>query len=170
LTVLVSGGALAYAVFVFIPVRKTIAGNRVRMTQVREEIMEGDRLRLSLWTMDDELKAAQEFNRRWRQWDAKEILPKITEAAAADDRLTLERLDPHPHSNDFLATHEVEIIVSGTFSSVAQFLTRVESINQDHVEVTALSLNSPAGNGEHVTCELTLSIRGENADFSEKTE
>lgn len=171
LTLLVSGSAIAYVFFVFLPIQKSIAGLRSELDSKRKFILEAQQLGAKVIELEERMESARALVNDWREHAPSEdematfigqLSVLASEAGATPGRIT-------PRESIGLASlrrHPAELAVEGSFSQLSEFLRRLESLPKT-VWITKLNIQPTRENGEALRCEITFSVFADNSGNSD---
>lgn len=171
LTVLISGSALAYAFFVFLPTQRSIASIRSELAEQRNDVLELGSLENKIVGLDRRLAAVRATIDSWHEHapTAQETATFIgvvsqlaQQAGARVDHIT-------PRSVVKLAAlqqHPADVIVEGDFVQIADFLRRLEQ-RPETIWVTRLNLSASGEAGANVRCELSFIVFADNPGDSD---
>ena len=127
LTVLISGAALAYAFFVFLPMQRSIAGIREELKRQRTEVLELGKLNNEVVQLEQQIKAVRTTIDTWHEHAPSRqetatfigIVSQLAQQAGAH----VDRISPRTAvAMSSLVQHPADLSVKGTFSQVADFL------------------------------------------------
>lgn len=171
LTLLISGGALAYAFLIFLPIQRSITSLRTELAEKRQFILDAGSLGPRLAQLAVELEEAQAIVGAWREQSPSEeematfigqVSVLASEAGATPGRIT-------PRQAITLASlrrHPAELAVEGTFAQLCQFLGRLESLPKT-IWINDLTLQSVGENRATVRGEISFSVFADNSAKSD---
>jgi Tfp pilus assembly protein PilO len=167
---LFSGGAVAYALLLFLPMQAKTATLRSELATQREFVTQAISLNDSMAAVDKELHATRDFAAAWREASppAAQLAPTFgaITRCAADAGVEVLRFDPQPTAAlETVTRAPLSISCSGKFHEVLYFLELLESLPQTiWVNDMLLSAEQTASGG--TTCELSLVVFADNREGS----
>ena len=171
LTVLISGAALAYVSFVFLPTQKSIAGLRSELAQHRGEVLELGALETEIVGLQSRIDAVRATVDQWKEHAPTEqqaatfigVVSQLAQQAGA----RVERITPRSVVQmASLQKHPRELTVEGDFVQIADFLRRLEQ-RPETIWLTRLNLTASGKHGANVRCELSFTVFTDNSDNSD---
>lgn len=171
LTVLISGSALAYALFVFLPTQKSIASIRSELAEQRADVLELGTLENEIVGLERRIAATRETIDTWREHAPTEqetatfigvVTQLAQQANARMDRIT-------PRSAVKMAAlqqHPADLTVEGGFVQIADFLRMLE-LRPETIWVNRLNLTASGEAGVNVRCEVNFTVFADNPDNSD---
>ena len=171
LTVLISGAALAYAFFVFLPTQKSIASIRSELAAQRSEVLELGSLESEVVELQRRLEAVRSTIDTWKQHAPTEqetatfigVVSQLAQQAGA----RMERITPRSVVKmAALRQHPADLTVEGSFGQIADFLRRLEQ-RPETIWITRLNLSASGEAGASVRCELSFTVFADNPGDSD---
>jgi Tfp pilus assembly protein PilO len=170
-TLAVAGGAVLYAVAVFLPVQRTIAGVHGQAHEHAKYIKQTDQNYLACPSVEQSLRETNTYLARWREaaphsHEFSTFLGAIARVAS-DSQVSVKRFTPQTAIRwETLTEHPLETTVEGRFSQIHDFLQGLESLSPtiwvDSLEIQAIDQEQGTLRGE-----LSLKVFGENLDSSD---
>jgi len=170
ITGLMGAAAVAYVVFVFLPLQRSIDNVRRQINQRREEIVQSQTLTSSLAQSKLQLAAARDVSRAWRSHAPRQT-QLIAHAAsltqqAGEAGVAIDRLDPLPPSElNLLARQTVTMQFHAPFAAVFDFVRRLEML-PGSLSIRELRLQASDDSNATLRGELTLTIFADRADYA----
>lgn len=188
-TVALAAVTLGYVFFVFLPKQETIAEMRRELNQRQEFLLQVDRLRHSIRTVDEELTLAANYSQHWEDHSPSAITladfyEKLS-TAAAESGVVITKFNPQPVENmAHLCQLPVELSSEGTFGDTFQFLSKIETLettiwleslaiqrlekrrsttDRSHAEGTM----EPQMGGILVQCQIVMKVFANKSEFSD---
>lgn len=167
----ISLAALAYVLFVFLPVQRAIAKLSRQLKDKRLHVIQADQLNRPL--ADEKLRLA-EIRRHTDTWaqnapDPQELATfyaRISEQARQTD-VQLVKFEPQPPRNlQTLRQYGMALSIQGDFEQLFEFMTRIEKLPQT-IWPTHVSLSQPEGGAARLQCEMTLTFFGDLVDSTD---
>ncbi len=171
LTVAISGAALTYAFFVFIPMQKSIAEVRKQLTQQRSEVLELGKLESEVIRLERRIEAVRTTIDTWHEHAPTEqetatfigVVSQLAQQAGA----RVERISPRTAvAMSTLRQHPADLTVEGDFAQIAEFLHQLEQ-RPETIWITRLNLIASGETGANVLCELSFTVFADNPDNSD---
>jgi Tfp pilus assembly protein PilO len=171
LTVLISGSALAYAFFVFLPTQKSIASIRSELEKQRKDVLELGSLENEIVGLERRIADVRATIDTWHEHAPTEketttfigVVSQLAQQAGARvDRIT-------PRSVVTMAAlqqHPADLTVVGDFVQIADFLRKLEQ-RPETIWVTRLNLAASGESGVNVRCELSFTVFADNPGNSD---
>jgi Tfp pilus assembly protein PilO len=169
-TGLLAAAAVAYVVFIFLPLQNSINKLRQDVQERRQQIMQAQSLVGTVAQTRVRLTAAREVCQRWRAESPKQA-QIITHYAsltqqAEEAGVSIDRLDPLPAVElNLIAQQNVTMQFHGPFSAVFDLLHRLESL-PGTLWVRDLRLQAITDNDNTLKGELTLTIFVDRTDYA----
>ena len=170
ITGLLAAAAIAYVVFIFMPLQRSIDALQGQVQERRQQIMQAQSLAGTVAQSRLRLAAAREVSQQWRS-DAPRQAQLITHYAsltqqAEEAGVAIDRLDPLPAVElNLIAQQNVTMQFHAPFAAVFDLLRRLEALPGTlWVRDLRLSANSEADNT--LRGELTLTIFVDRADYA----
>lgn len=171
LTVLISGAALAYAFFVFLPTQKSIANIRTELKNQRNDVVELGSLETQIVGLERRIALSRAAIDKWR-----DHAPSPQETAtfigvvsqmAQEAGARVERITPKDVVRmASLQQHPAELSVEGNFLQIADFLRKLEE-RPETIWITRLNLTASGDQVASVRCELSFTVFADNPDDSD---
>lgn len=187
-TAVIAAVALIYVFFVFLPRQASLAEMRGELEQKQDFVLQVDRLRYSIPSINEEQTLAADFSSQWEERSpSTATLADFYEqlsAAANESRVAITRFDPQPVQElAQICQLPIELATEGTFADVVQFLGRIESFDKtiwlESLAIERLadrprrsdsstdeSSSTPA-DGVRVQCQMTLKVFADKNKFSD---
>ena len=171
LTVLISGVALAYAFFVFLPAQKSIAGIRSELADQRNEVLELGTLETNIVDLENRIAAVRTTIDKWQEYAPTEqematfigVVSQLAQQAGA----RLDRITPRSVVNmAVLRQHPADLTVEGDFVQIGDFLQRLER-RPETIWITHVNLTASGEAGANVRCELSFTVFADNPGDSD---
>jgi Tfp pilus assembly protein PilO len=168
ITALLAAASIAYVVFVFLPLQRSINALRQQVHERRQQIMQAHSLAGTVAQARVRLTAAQEMSREWKA-TAPRHSQLITHYASltqqADEAgVAIDRLDPLPAVElNLIAQQNVTMQFHGPFAAVFSLLKRLEGL-PGTLWVRDLRLHANSETDNTLRGELTLTIFVDRAD------
>jgi Tfp pilus assembly protein PilO len=170
ITALLAAGAVAYVVFVFLPLQQMIETLRGQVQERRQQIMQAQSLAGTVAQARIRLTSAREVGDQWRG-DAPKQAQLITHFAhltkqAEEAGVAIDRLDPLPAVElNLVAQQNVTMQFHAPFSAVFDLLHRLEAL-PGTLWVRDLRLHASTEGSNTLRGELTLTIFVDRTDYS----
>jgi len=171
LTVLISGSALAYALFVFLPTQKSIASIRSELAQQRNDILALGSLESEIVELERRIAAVRSTIDTWH-----EHAPTAQETAtfigvvsqlAQQAGVRVDRITPRSLVKmSALEQHPADLAMEADFAQIADFLRQLEQ-RPETIWITRLNLAASGEAGANVRCELSFTVFADNPDDSD---
>jgi Tfp pilus assembly protein PilO len=170
ITALLAAVSVAYVVFVFLPVQRSIRSLSAELQQRRQELVQAQSLARPIEQAKSRLAETRNVCLQWRQ-SAPTPATLATHYAsltqhAADAGITIERFDPQLAAEmQVLSQHNVTLQFHGEFAQMFDFLTRLERLP---AAIWLRNVQFTVGQQESETLrgELTLTIFVDHSDYS----
>ena len=171
LTVLISGVALAYALLVFLPTQKSIAGLRTELSKQRKEVLELGSLENEIVELERRITAVRQAVDQWQEHAPTEqeaatfigVVSQLAQQAGA----RVERITPRAEVEmAALRQHPTDLIVDGSFGQIAGFLLLLEE-RPETIWITHLNLSASEKDEASVRCELSFTVFADNPGDSD---
>lgn len=171
LTALISGTALVYAVFVFMPMQKSIAGIRADLASQRNEILELGSLENEIVDLERRISAVRATIESWQEHAPTPqqtatfigVVSQLAQHAGAN----VERITPRSVVKmAALRQHPADLTVDGDFGQIAEFLRLLER-RPETIWITRLDLTASGEAGANVRCELSFTVFTDNPGDSD---
>jgi Tfp pilus assembly protein PilO len=163
-------GAIAYVVFVFLPLRRSIDNVRLQIQDRREQIMQAQSLTAAVGQTKLQLAAVRQVSHDWRTHAPRQA-QLITYYASLTQQaheagVAIDRLDPMP-ANDLglLGRQNVVMQFHAPFSAVFDLLHRLETL-PGTIWIRDLRLQASDDSSATLRAELTLTIFADRADYT----
>ncbi len=171
LTVLISGTALAYAFFVFLPAQKSIASLRTELEQQRREVVELGSLETKIVALQNRINVVRATLETWKRHAPSEhetaTFIGVVSQLAQDAGARVERITPRSVVDmAALRQHPAELTVEGGFVQIADFLRALEE-RPETIWLTRLNLTASGEDGASVRCELSFTVFTDNPGKSD---
>lgn len=169
-TGLMGAAAVAYVVFIFLPLRRSIDNVRQEIQERRQQIIEAHSLATKLAEAKLQLAAAHDASHDWRS-KAPRQAQLITHYASLTQQaheagVAIDRLDPLPATElNLLARQNVAMQFHAPFEAVFDLLRRIESL-PGTMWIRDLRLNASDDSSATLRGELTLTIFADRADYA----
>jgi len=169
-TGLLAAAAVAYVVFVFLPLQNSINQLRQQVQERRQQIVQAQSLVGTVAQTRLRLLAAQEVCQQWRGESPRQA-QLITHYAhltqqAEEAGVAIDRLDPLPAVElNLIAQQNVTMQFHATFSTVFDLLHRLEDL-PGTLWVRELRLQAVADNDNALQGQLTLTIFVDRTDYA----
>jgi Tfp pilus assembly protein PilO len=169
--VLISGSALAYAFFVFLPTQKSIASIRSELAKQRNDVLELGSLENEIVGLELRIAAARAAIDTWQEHAPTEretatFIGVVSQLAQQADA-RVDRITPRSVVKmAALQQHPAEVTVEGGFLQIADFLRRLE-LRPESIWITRLNLAASGEAGVNVRCELSFTVFADNPDDSD---
>lgn len=170
ITALLAAAAVAYVVFIFLPLQHSINELQGKVQERRQQIMQAQSLENTVAQARLRLAAAREVSQKWRA-DAPRQAQLITHYAsltqqAGEAGVTIDRLDPLPAVElNLIAQQNVTMQFHAPFAAVFDLLHRLEAL-PGTLWVRDLRLHANSENDNTLRGELTLTIFVDRADYA----
>jgi len=170
ITGLMGAAAIAYVVFIFLPLRRSIDNIRQQIQQRRQEIVDAQSLTIKLAEAKLQLAAAREVSHDWRSHAPRQA-QLITHYASLTQQaheagVAIDRLDPLPATElNLLARQNVAMQFHAPFDAVFDLVRRLESL-PGTLWIRDLRLNASDDSSATLRGELTLTIFADRADYA----
>jgi Tfp pilus assembly protein PilO len=170
MTGLMGASAVAYVVFVFLPLQRSIDNVQRQIQDRREQILQAQSLASALAQSRLQLSAAREVSRAWRS-QAPRQTQLITHSAsltqqASEAGIAIDRLDPLPPSElNLLARQTVTMQFHAPFPAVFDFVRRLEML-PGSIWIRELRLHASDDSNATLRAELTLTIFADRSDYT----
>jgi len=170
ITGLMGAAAIAYVVFVFLPLRHSIDNIRQQIEQRRQEIIDAHSLATKLAETKLQLAATREVSHDWRS-QAPRQAQLVTHYASLTQQaheagVSIDRLDPLPATEfNLLARQNVAMQFHAPFEAVFDLVRRLESL-PGTPWVRDLRLTASDDSTATLRGELTLTIFADRADYA----
>jgi Tfp pilus assembly protein PilO len=168
ITALLAAGAVAYVVFIFLPLQRSIRGVRAQVQERRQQIMQAHSLVSTVSQARIRLASANEVSQQWKTTAPRPSqlithLASITSEAQAAD-VAIDRLDPVPLLElKTLAEQNVVLQFHSPFPAVFDFVKRLESL-PGTLWIRDLRLHANSEGDSSLRGDLTLTIFVDRAD------
>lgn len=171
LTALISGTALAYAVFVFLPTQKSIASIRTELAEQRNEVLKLGALESEIVDLEQRIAAVRLTIDTWHEHAPTPqqtatfigVVSQLAQQAGAK----VERITPRSVVKmSALRQYPSDLTVDGNFVQIADFLRLLEE-RPETIWITRLNLSASGEAGENVRCELSFTVFADNPDDSD---
>jgi Tfp pilus assembly protein PilO len=169
-TGLLAAAAVAYVVFVFLPLQHSMNKLRQQVQERRQQIMQAQSLVGTVAQTRLRLAAAREVSQQWRA-AAPRPAQIITHYAsltqqAEEAGVAIDRLDPLPAVElSLIAQQNVAMQFHGPFSAVFDLLHRLEAL-PGTLWVRDLRMQAITDNDNTLKGELTLTIFVDRTDYA----
>jgi Tfp pilus assembly protein PilO len=170
ITGLLAAAAVAYVVFIFLPLQHSINALRGQVHERRQQIMQAQSLAGTVGQARIRLASANEVSRHWRS-DAPRQAQLITHYAsltqqAQEAGVVISRLDPLPAVElNLIAQQNVTMQFHAPFAAVFDLLLRLEAL-PGTIWVRDLKLHTNNETDNTLRGELTLTIFVDRADYA----
>lgn len=170
ITALLTSGAVAYVVFIFLPFQRTIGGLRNQVQERSQQIVQAQSLTGTVAQARLRLASAREVSDTWRA-SAPRQAQLVTHFAsltqkAEESGVAIDRLDPLPAVElSLVAQQNVTMQFHGSFAAIFDFLRHLEAL-PGTLWVRDLRLQDSTENGNTLRGELTLTIFVDRADYA----
>ena len=171
LTVAISGAALVYALFVFLPTQKSIASLRSDLSQQRNEVLELGSLEAEIVSLERRIVTARATIDEWQEDAPTEqesatfigVVSQLAQRAGA----RVERITPRSVVKmAAIQKNPADLTVEGDFVQIARFLRSLEQ-RPETIWLTRLNLTDKGKTGATVRCELSFTVFSDNSDNSD---
>lgn len=171
LTVLISGTALAYAFFVFLPAQKSIASLRSELTQQRKAVLELGSLETEIVDLERRIAAVRTTLDAWDRHAPTEqetatfigVVSQLAQQAGA----RVDRITPRGVVDmQALRQQPADLTVEGGFVQIADFLRLLEQ-RPETIWLTRLNLTASSEDRGSVRCELSFTVFTDNPGNSD---
>jgi Tfp pilus assembly protein PilO len=169
-TGLLAAAAVAYVVFLFLPLQHSINKLQQEVQERRQQIMQAQSLVGTVGQARLRLTAAREVCQKWRT-DAPRPSQLITHYAslsqkAEESGVVIDRLDPLPAVDlHLIAQQNVTMQFHAPFAAVFDFVHRLEAI-PGTLWIRDLRLQAASENDNTLRGELTLTIFVDRSDYA----
>src|SRR5262245_35161715 len=170
ITGLLAGAAVAYVIFVFLPLQRSIDVLQGQVQERRQQIMQAQSLAGTVAQARVRLVSAKEVSQHWRS-DAPRQAQLITHFASLTQQaelagVTIDRLNPLPAVElNLIAQQNVSMTFQGTFVAIFDLLHRLEAL-PGTIWVRDLRLHANSETDNTLRGELTLTIFVDRADYA----
>jgi len=170
ITGLMGAAAVAYVLFVFVPMRRSIEGVRQQIEERRQEIMEAHNLTATLAESKLQLAAARIVSHDWRSHAPRQAqlishYASLTQQAH-EAGVAIDRLDPLPATElNLLTRQNVAMQFHAPFAAVFDLVRRLESL-PGTLWIRDLRLHASDDSSATLRGELTLTIFADRADYA----
>src|SRR5438094_6834318 len=170
ITGLLAAAAVAYVVFIFLPLQHSINKLRQQVHERRQQIMQAQSLVGTVAQTRVRLVAAREVCQQWRAQAPRQAqlithYASLTQQAEAAG-VAINRLDPLPAVElNLIAQQNVTMQFHAPFSAVFDLLHRLESL-PGTLWVRDLRLHASTEGSNTLRGELTLTIFVDRADYA----
>jgi Tfp pilus assembly protein PilO len=167
ITALLAAVSVAYVVFVFLPVQKSIRLLSAELQQKRQELVQAQSLARPIDYARQRLEETRVVCQQWREGaptpaDLALHIASVTRHAN-EAGVDMERFDPQLAAQmQVLSQHNITLQFHGEFSEVFEFLSRLE--RQPAIWFRNLQISQPQAGGETLQAELTLTIFVDHSD------
>ena len=171
LTVAISGTALVYAYFVFLPMQKSIAGLRSDLSEQRKDVLELSSLETEIVGLERRIAAVRATLEAWQEHAPSEqetatfigVVSQLAQQAGA----RVERITPRSVVQmAALQQHPADLMVEGDFVQIVNFLRSLEQ-RAETIWLTRLNLTASGETGASVRCELSFTVFTDNPGNSD---
>lgn len=169
-TGLLAAVAVAYVVFVFLPLQHSINRLQQQVQERRQQIMQAESLVTTVAQARVRLAAAHEVCQQWRS-EAPRHSQLITHYAsltqkAEESGVAIDRLDPLPAVElNLIAQQNVTMQFHAPFAAVFDLLQRLEAL-PGTLWIRDLRLQAATDNDNTLRGELTLTIFVDRSDYA----
>lgn len=171
ITALLAAASVAYAVFIFLPVQRSIRALSAELQQKRQELVQAQSLARPIAQAKERLSETREVCLQWQE--AAPTPPNLALHFASlthhaqDAGVVIERFDPQLAAEmQVLSQHNVTLQFHGEFAQVFEFLSRLENLPAT-IWFRHLQLSQAQPGSATLQAELTLTIF---VDHSENTD
>jgi len=160
-TVAISGGALAFAFFVFLPIQRSIAKLRAELHEQRDFVRGAATVDATIAELEQRKKEATKIVAAWQTYAPNEhamatfigtVSELAEEAGVKAGRIT-------PRDRETLASlsrYPAEISVEGEFQNIARFLASLER-RPETIWITKVDLH-PIDKSTKLRCEVAFTV------------
>jgi Tfp pilus assembly protein PilO len=171
LTVLISGSALAYAFFVFLPTQKSIGSIRSELAQQRNDILALGSLESEIVELERRIAGVRSTIDTWHAHapTAQETATFIgvVSQLAQQAGVRVDHITPRSLIKmSALEQHPADLTMEGDFAQIADFLRQLEQ-RPETIWITRLNLAASGEAGANVRCELSFTVFADNPDDSD---
>jgi Tfp pilus assembly protein PilO len=171
ITALLAAVSVAYAVFIFLPIQRSIRALSADLQQKRQELVQAQSLARPIEQAKERLSETREVCLQWQ-----EAAPTPASLAmhfasltqhAEDAGVVIERFDPQLAAEmQVLSQHNVTLQFHGEFAKVFEFLSRLENLPAT-IWFRNLQLTQVQPGSATLQAELTLTIFVDRSDYSD---
>lgn len=171
ITALLAAAAVAYVVFVFLPVQVSIRSISAELQEKRQQVVQAQSLTRPITQARQRLVETRNVCLQWREGaptprDLAQHFASLTQQAQ-DAGVAVERFDPQLAADlAVLSQHNVIIHFRGDFARVFDFLARLERLPAP-VWIRDVRLGTGEAAATDLQGELTLTIFVDRADYSD---
>jgi Tfp pilus assembly protein PilO len=171
ITALLAAAAVAYVVFIFLPVQRSIRALSSRLQEKRQQVVQAQSLNRPLVQARQRLVETRNVCLQWREQaprpqDIAQHFATLTQQAQ-DAGVAIVRFDPQAGTDlAVLSQHHVVLHFRGEFAQVFDFLSRLERLPTP-LWVRDVRLAVSEEPGQALQGELTLTIFVDRADYSD---
>jgi Tfp pilus assembly protein PilO len=171
ITGLLAAAAVAYVVFIFLPLQRSIDVLQDQVQERRQQIMQAQNLAGTVAQARVRLVASRDVGQKWRA-DAPRQAQLITHYASLTQQaeqagVAIDRLDPLPAIElNLIAQQNVTMQFHAPFSSVFDLIRRLESL-PGTIWVRDLRLHANSETDNTLRGELTLTIFVDRAVYAD---
>jgi Tfp pilus assembly protein PilO len=170
ITGLLAAAAVAYVVFIFLPLQRSIVVLQGQVQERRQQIMQSQNLAGTVAQARVRLTSARDVGQRWRA-DAPRQAQLITHYASLTQQaeqagVAIDRLDPLPAVElNLLAQQNVSMAFHAPFAAIFDLVRRLEAL-PGTIWIRDLRLQANGENENTLRGELTLTIFVDRADYA----
>ena len=170
ITGLLAAAAVAYVIFIFLPLQRSIDVLQDQVQERRQQIMQAQSLAGTVAQARVRLVAARDVSQQWRA-DAPRQAQLITHYASLTQQaeqagVAIDRLDPLPAIElNLIAQQNVTMQFHAPFAAVFDLVRRLEAL-PGTIWIRDLRLHANSETDNTLRGELTLTIFVDRADYA----
>jgi Tfp pilus assembly protein PilO len=171
ITALLAAASVAYVVFVFLPIQRSIRTLKAELQQKRQELVQAQSLSRPIEHAKQRLSETRDVCLQWQ-----ESAPTPSDLAlhfasltrhAEDAGVVIERFDPQLAAEmQVLSQHNITLQFHGEFAKVFEFLSRLEQLPAA-IWFRNVQLTQAQPGSATLQAELTLTIFVDHSDYSD---
>lgn len=171
ITALLAAVSVAYVVFIFLPVQRSIRQLSAELQQKRQELVQAQSLARPIAQAKQRLAETREVCLQWQDGaptpsNLANHFASLTKHAE-DAGVVMERFDPQLAAQmQVLSQHNITLQFHGEFASVFEFLTRLETL-PTAIWFRNLQVSQAHPGDVTLQAELTLTIFVDHSDYSD---
>jgi Tfp pilus assembly protein PilO len=171
ITALLAAVSIAYVIFIFLPVQRSIRELSAELQQKRQELVQAQSLSRPIVHAQQRLAETREVCLQWQAGaptpsDLAIHFASLTKHAE-DAGVVMERFDPQLAAQmQVLSQHNITLQFHGEFPGVFEFLTRLEKLPAA-IWFRSLQVSQAQPNDATLQAELTLTIFVDHSDYSD---
>lgn len=171
ITALLAAVSVAYVIFIFLPVQRSIRELSAELQQKRQELVQAQSLARPIAHAKQRLAETREVCLQWQAGAPTPSNLAIHFASltrhAEESGVVMERFDPQLAAQmQVLSQHNVNLQFHGEFPAVFEFLTRLEK-SPATIWFRRLQVTQAQPGDSTLQAELTLTIFVDHSDYSD---